>query len=672
MKSSITPLFAKFTADDVKDHFSEHSNVFIGIGRSAAFGNTSSNVDDVVFTTNKINELYSNLVGIKKIAASDMQVVLARRDWVSGIAYDAYKDDIELYNYNKSTNIGTANANANTVLTGNANIAASNVLVGNGTSFSTFIFPGDQIAVNLSTKTVVSVTNNTHLIVNSAFANTNTVATITLIGNSTTVVGNSAAFNSTLSPGNTIVIGNDTREVVSLRSNKVISLNTSLTYSNSNVSVFRKDNTFPLYANNFYVRNSRDQVFKCLYNNNSATSTVEPTIDIDGQLPENAFILTGDGYKWKYLYTIPPGLKQKFFTDILMPVANDAAVIAASESGRIDIINVLWGGSGYLSGGNSNTSTILSVTNTDGANANLVAKVSNGEIVSVSILTGGNNYTKGTVTAVDTSRLGNTTIGGTVNASGLIILANVANTSNQAFTGNVYKNDLITISGQTRNVVTVDSATQITVNTAFTGTLNTAIATIQRSDAVFDIEFSSPGGHGSFPAEELGARSLMITVELEGEETTANPTIPLSDNLNTFDFNQISLIQDPLVANGAYAANLTNYRVTDRLFLSDPGTTNFIDDETVFIGTSLATATMVANVAHWDSADNYLDINNITGTYSPSQLIRGADSGAITTILEISESQIKKFTGDVLYISNRKNVTRNENQVEQVKVVLTF
>lgn len=672
MKSKFTQLFAKFVADDIKNHFSEESNAFIGIGRSSSFGSSSTNVEDVLFTTNKINELYNNLVGIKKIAASDMQVVIARRDWASGVSYDAYEDDVELYNFDKITNIGTANANANTVLTGNANIAASNVVVGNGTSFLTYIFPGDQVAINLATKTVVSVTNNTHLIVNSAFANTNTGATITLVSNSKTVVGNSAAFNSTLSAGNTIIIGTDTREVVSIRSNKVISLNTSLTYSNSNVSVLRTDNTFPLYANNFYVRNSRDQVFKCLYNNNSSASTIEPSIDIDGQLPENAFILTGDGYKWKYLYTIPPGLKQKFFTDVWMPIANDAAVIAASEAGRIDIVNVLWGGSGYLSGGNSNTSTIISVTNTDGANANLVARVSNGEIISVSILSGGNNYTKGTVTVEDTSRLGNLTIGGTVNATGVILLANVANTSNQSFTGNVYKNDLITISGQTRNVVTVDSATQITVNTAFSGTINTAIATIQRSNAVFDIEFSPPGGHGSFPAEELGAHSLMVTVELEGEETTANPTIPISDNLNTFDFNQISIIQDPLIANGAYTANLTNYRVTDRLFLSDPGTTNFIDDETVFIGTSLAAATMVANVAHWNAADNYLYINNITGTYTASQLIRGADSGAITTILDITESQIKKFTGDVLYISNRKNVTRNQNQVEQVKIVLTF
>ena len=667
MKSSITPLFAKFVADDLKIHFGEESNVFVGIGRSLNFGSTSSNVDEVIFTTNKISELYSNLVGVKKLGQSDMEIVIARRDWATNTVYDAYRDDIELYSYNKYTIIGTANSNANTTLTGTANIAASNVVVGNGTSFLDYIFAGDQISVNLATKTVVSVTNNTHLIVNSAFANTNTGGSIVLIANGKTVVSNTVDFNTDVTTGGYIKIGEDIRQVVSIRSNEVISLNTALTYSNSNVEVSRLDNTYPLFANNFYVRNSRDQVFKCLYNNNSANSTVEPTIDIDGQLPENPFILTADGYKWKYLYTIAAGLKQKFFTDVWMPVANDAAVVAASETGRIDIINVLWGGSGYIGGGNSNTSAILTITNTDGANSNLVARVSNGEITAVTILDGGNNYTRGTVTVIDTSRLGNTVLAGTVNVSGTIVTGNLSNVT--YFTGNVYKNDLITIEGQTRNVVTVTNSTHIVVNTAFTGTINTAVATIQRSDAVFDIEFSPQGGHGSFPGEELGARSIMITMELDDTE---NDTIPVSDNLNNFDFNQISIIHEPLVANGAYRANLNNYRVSDQVFVSDPGITNFVNDETVYVGSSLGTASMVANVAHWDSEDNYLYINNITGTYSASELIKGVTSGAITTILQIEGSQIRKYSGDVLYISNRKNVTRSQDQIEQVKIVLTF
>jgi len=126
--------------------------------------------------------------------------------------------------------IGTANANANTTLAGTANIAASNVAIGNGTSFTNYIFPGDQIAVNLAVKTVVSVTNNTHLIVNSAYANTNTGGSVVLVRNNKTVVANSADF-SARTVGDVIRINTDDREIVAIRSSKVISLNSGLTYS---------------------------------------------------------------------------------------------------------------------------------------------------------------------------------------------------------------------------------------------------------------------------------------------------------------------------------------------------------------------------------------------------------------------------------------------------------
>lgn len=667
MKTTPTPLFSKFLAESVKNLFSSESNTYIGIGRSLAFGSGSSNVEEAFFSTNKINELYSNLVGIKKVAASDMQIVLARRDWAANLVYDQYDDAVELFSYDKYTDVGTCNANSNTVLTGTANIFASNVVVGNGTSFLLYVWPGDQISVNSAVKTVVSVTNNQHLLVNSNFANSNTGSQVILLANARTVVANSANLSSEFVAGNTIIIGSDTRQVVSVLSSKVLALNSALTYSNSNVSVQRLDNTFPQFANNFYVRNNRDQVFKCLDNNERANSTIEPTIDIDGQLPENAFILTADGYKWKYMYTIPTGLKQKFFTDIWMPVANDAAVVQASEDGRIDSIAVLWGGSGYLSGGNSNTAAIISITNTDGANSNLVARVVSGSVVAVNILDGGNNYTRGTVVVTDSTRLGNTVLSGTVNVSGTIVTGNASNSTH--FTGNVYAKDLITVGGQTRNVVSVINNTSLTVNTGFAGTLNTAVASIQRSTAVFDIQFPPSGGHGSNPAKELGARTLMLSLELDGDE---NSTIPVSDGLNTFDFNQVSIIQNPLVANGAFTANAVNYRVSERVLVSDPGITNFIDDETVFVGQTLGAAKMVANVAHWDSQDNYLYINNITGSYSASELINGVTSGAVTTVLEIEGSQIKKYSGDLLYIGNRKNTTRNQSQIEQIKVVFTF
>jgi len=641
MKALISPFFGKFVAEDVKEHFSNDANVYIGVGRSVDFGSSVTDVDPVVYSTIDINSIYRNLIGLKKIQSSDMQLVVPRRDWVSGTVYDQYEDHVNIFGYIDINNVGTANANANTTLAGTVSVAASNVVVGSGTSFTNYIFAGDQIAVNLAVKTVVSVTNNDHLVVSSNFANTNTGGSIVLVKNNKTVIANSADF-SARTVGDVIRINTDDREIVAIRSSKVIALNSALTYSNSNIAVYTVSNTYPLTANNFYVRNSRDQVFKCLFDNNDASSTVEPTIDIDGQLPESPFILTGDGYKWKYLYTIPAGLKQKFFNSKWMPVLRNQAVVAGSVDGAIDVIEVLWGGSGHVSGGNSNTARIISVTGTDGANANLMARVSNGVITSVTILAGGNNYTLGTVEVDDQDKLGTVTLPGSVNVSGAIITANLS--ENPYFLANVFTNDIVTVNSESRNVVTV-SATQLSLNAAVNNSVTRQTAVITRSNAEFNIQFSPHGGHGSNPFEELGCHTLMVSTELIGTE---NSTIPVSQVAQLFDFNQVSIIQDPIYRfanNTTRYANTSNLRATTRLFVADPGVSNFVQDETVYVGSTIATATAVANVAHWDPGDNYLYINNITGNFVVQDAIKGESSGISIPIIEIANSEIKAFSG---------------------------
>jgi hypothetical protein len=668
MKSSLTPYFSNFLAQDLKDHFANGANVYIGIGRSLQFGSSVSNVEDVVFTTVNSNEVHRDLVGLKRIQPSDMQVVVPRRDWVTGFHYDQYEDESDNFDYIDIANVGTVNSNANVVITGTANIFSTNVVAGSGTTFTDYLFPGDKISIDSQLKEILIVTNNDHLIVNTAFSTTKTAQTITLVANSKRLVANSSDFN-LRSVGDIVRINTDDREIVSILSGKVVSLNANVTYSNSNVIMHTVSNTYPYTANNFYIRNSKDQVFKCLFDNNDATSTVEPTIDIDGQLPESPFIQTGDGYKWKYLYTIPAGLKQKFFNLKWMPVISDQAVVAGSVDGAIDVIEILWGGSGHIGGGNSNTARILQVTGTDGANANLVARVSNGVITGVTILNGGNNYTLGSVTVDDSARLGTQTLTGTVNVTGITVSANASNTA--TFVGQVYTNDIVTVNNESRNVVTVTS-NQLTVNSAFANPANTQFAVITRSNAQFNIQFSPPGGHGSDPQRELGARTLMISTELVGNE---NSTIPVSEPTQVFDFNQVSIILNPTYqfANGVtYLANSDNLRATTRLLVGDPGVSNFVQDETVFMGTSLETANAVANVAHWSPDNNYLYINNISGRFLEQETVTGVSSGISTAILEISNSEIKPFSGTLFYIENRKNIVRLSDQIDQIKIILSF
>ena len=531
MKSAITPLLKYELVYDVKSHiFPELANTYVAIGRPIRWGDavdpeTTAEVEEVTYTTDYRNQVYRDMVAMKKVTASDTALVVPRVDWATGTIYDVYSDDVELFSHTSKLSIGTANASGNLVTKNTA------VFTGN-------ISTGNIISLNAETKQVIAV-NTTHLVVN-----------------------------------------------------------TNFDYVVTNKQVIRLDDKYPRFANNFYVRNTKDQVFKCLYSGNVA-STIEPTIDIDGQLPENPYILTSDGYKWKYLYTIPYGLKQKFFTSTWMPVISDNAVVAGSVDGRIDIIKINSGGTGYFlnngESGNSNSLSIITITG-DGEGASVTAKIQSGVITGLNILNGGTGYTAANVVITDPDQLANGTP------------ANLA------------------------------------------------------------VVISPPMGHGANPVTELGCYSVMTAVDLV--DTEAN-TIPVGSSTVPFDFRQISLIRDPFLANGSYAANSV-YRCTTKLTLTDPGVTNYTNDETVYIGTGLETATFTGTVVHWDSVNNELYVNNLAGNTQVGYTLTGTVSAATATILGIETPVVELFTGDLLYIENRQKIVRDASQTEQIRLVLSF
>jgi hypothetical protein len=535
MKSVITPLLKYQIAETLKNEmFSTSANTYIGIGRPIRWGNDNTEVageiEEVSYTTNYINQVYRDMVAVKKITASDIALVVPRVDWTTSTRYDEYLDHREIFSHDSYTSLGNLTASASSGCT----------------------------AINIA-----------------------------------------SSYNTSVEVGSIITIGSrEDKEVVTVQTiatNTILTLNsaTSTAYTNANTLAVLQ-NTYPKFANNFYVLNSKDQVFKCLFNNSNGLSTVEPTIDIDGQLPENPYVEPGDGYKWKYLYTIPYGYKQKFFTKNWMPVLSDNAVTAGALDGRIDIIKVVNGGTGYyLSGqsGNSNTLPIITVVG-DGTGANVTAKVASGVIVDLNILNGGFGYTKGTIVVNDPDQLANGT------------------------------------------------------------------------PASFDVNISPKGGHGSNPLKELGCYTAMVSVDLIGTESGQIPVG--SPTTGQFDFRQISLIRDPQLANGRYATSSV-YRTTTVLTVSDPGITNFTNDEVVS-----TTAGFTATVIDWDPNNNLLSINNKDGTLSVGDQVFGNVTGAVSTVTAIQEPTLSLFTGDLLYIENKLKVIRDIDQSEQIRVILSF
>jgi len=91
---------------------------------------------------------------------------------------------------------------------------------------------------------------------------------------------------------------------------------------------------------NFYVVTDEFNVYKCLDNNNNALSTYKPvgtTVDP---------VIMPDGYMWKYMYSIPIALRNKFLTEAYMPVVT-AIRPQFYSSGAIQTVKIEKRGQNY-------------------------------------------------------------------------------------------------------------------------------------------------------------------------------------------------------------------------------------------------------------------------------------------------------------------------------------
>jgi hypothetical protein len=161
-----------------------------------------------------------------------------------------------------------------------------------------------------------------------------------------------------------------------------------------------------LLLNDFYVRNSYDQVFKCVSNGTTSANTtgiissIEPLIDFSTSFQDNV-IITGDGYKWKYIYTIDSGAKLKFFDENWMPlpINTHRSKIGNNSygAGEISVINVFNSGNNYVNDNGFGVTTTINIIG-DGENASAKAIISGGKITNVLMANTGSNYTYATAT----------------------------------------------------------------------------------------------------------------------------------------------------------------------------------------------------------------------------------------------------------------------------------
>ena len=331
-----------------------------------------------------------------------------------------------------------------------------------------------------------------------------------------------------------------------------------------------------LYSKPFFVVTEDFNVYKCMYNNHGAQSTVMPSsINTSAGVSET----TADGYKWKYMYSISAADALKFITTSFIPVkrlrTNDFTNLGANAGeiaddgsnqweiensatdGSIDVVvrNASGNGAGYLFTDAEVTSSALG-----GATPDLTLDFTN---------YGGVNPAQDTLAGswlyVSSSATGQGMLAeiSAHNGTTFTLDANTGNLGSQAGDAN-YQFDL-TLALAGGDVVKVGP--KVVVNGDGSGALvyatgsNTSgivdmfvantgsgyhvanLAVTQTNATIttaadFRPVLSPVGGHGYNMVEELFGFNVMLNVRLEGSESN---TFTVSN-----DFRKIGLVRDPV------------------------------------------------------------------------------------------------------------------------------
>ena len=367
-------------------------------------------------------------------------------------------------------------------------------------------------------------------------------------------------------------------------------------------------NTFTAYSGatsiktaNFYVLTSTFGVYKCIFNNNNAASTVEPS----GQ--DITTFTTADGYIWKYLYTIPLSSQNRFLTSDFMPVQR-AVTNAYYSEGEISSITINNTGTGYL----SNDKVTLTVTGQFlGGTGNSIANLTpvfntSGEFIDVKIRNAGANYKTATITINDE--------GGT----GTSLLNSISNV--RIFnTGAGYSAAAI---ANTTATITTSGLTQPTSN-AFANL-------IFSSNALVDVVLTNRG-----TGYTTGTRAnTTISISTTGN---SQPTSNATANL----FFATSAILTPVLRNGSIHSVLIEDEGT-KYSANVQTTISAIGDGTGFVATPFVnTAGQVEDVIIESRGEgySYLNLTVASATGTGANLIANLsvdDIDTLQTVVELS------------------------------------
>lgn len=411
-----------------------------------------------------------------------------------------------------------------------------------------------------------------------------------------------------------------------------------------------------LFQANYYVINSNYDFYVCLNNGiNPEYPSGRPSLDepIFTDLEPGAAGTSGDGYIWKYLFSIKPSDIIKFDSNNFIPLpktwGNDPQSLQiknnASSSGQLKTILIT--NRGVNVGPPNSTYTNVPIRG-DGSGALATVIVNNdSKVQSITVSNGGSGYTYGTVE------------------------------------------------------------------------LDVPSATVK---PVFNVIIPPQGGHGFDIYQELGAYRVMIQTIIENDEQ--NPDFIFGN-----EYARIGIVQNPLQYNSTtklttdkvsalYALKLTgitnanDYKIAifepDSIITQtigvgvtavgrvasydqNTGVLKYWQDRTLvgfnFDGTQNSNPSYGFNMNRFDPAGNSIVITGVSNNINLKiDTDFGTNNAPLSSVVinnktyqlgqsfiqGVSQPEVKKYSGNVLFVNHRPSILRSKDQKEYIKINILF
>ena len=424
-----------------------------------------------------------------------------------------------------------------------------------------------------------------------------------------------------------------------------------------------------LYTKPFYTvvdEGTEYNVYKCLFNNSNTTVNTNSTVAPSGKILDP--FPTGDKYIWKYMYSVSKTQYEKFATTNYIPVIANTTVETGAVPGTIEVIDIVTRGRGY-----------------DNYIANGIFRTTDLSVGGVNTIYGApdtaeaeDDYYRGCVIKITNSSVGAAGqyrrivdyrgVGGqkifildapfstppaasdeyevypyvyvwgdgseTSIADGRAIIDSAANS--------IVEIEMLSVGAGYRYGESYAGKTSdtipITINSAFIDLPASVANAVDFTAATLQPIVSPPGGHGSDPLTEFGAKRVCISTKFTNSE---GGTIPTQN-----DFRQVGIIKNPLYTNvdiilraantvggnfniGETVHQFKQYKLLGNVTVTATSNTIKKTDQ----GRISSTVTITNGGTGYDSAADTIVVNNTgTGGSGLAATFANNGSGVITSV----------------------------------------